>query len=64
MFCGRVFKEDYKNPTKPPAAFSWNVVRLDVSGSDLVDVMFIDLPGVISNVKPSFDMENEPGFAL
>ena len=29
--------------------FSRNVVRLDVTGTDLVDVTFIDLPGIISN---------------
>ena len=31
--------------------FSRNVVRLDVSGPDLVDVTFIDLPGIISNAN-------------
>ena len=29
--------------------FSKNVVRLDVSGPGLVDVTFIDLPGIITN---------------
>src|SRR5271170_3044692 len=29
--------------------FSRNVVRLDVAGPDLVDVTFIDLPGIIQN---------------
>src|SRR5579859_1905830 len=31
--------------------FSRNVVRLDVSGNKLVDVTFIDLPGIISNAR-------------
>jgi len=33
------------------AGFSRNVVRLDVSGPDFVDVTFIDLPGIISNAN-------------
>lgn len=40
---------DYQPPAKPRLDFSRNVVRLDVHGPDLVDVTFIDLPGVISN---------------
>ena len=39
--------------------FSRNVVRLDVAGPDLVDVTFIDLPGIIQNsdkVHPKKDM--------
>ena len=40
-------RQDYE-PSKLPM-FSRNVVRLEVSGSDLVDVTFIDLPGIISN---------------
>jgi len=31
--------------------FSRNVIRLEVSGPDLVDVTFIDLPGIIANAK-------------
>jgi hypothetical protein len=39
--------------------FSRNVVRLDVAGPDLVDVTFIDLPGIIQNsdkAHPKKDM--------
>jgi hypothetical protein len=32
-------------------SFSRNVVRLEVSAPELVDVTFIDLPGIISNAK-------------
>jgi len=32
-----------------PTGFSRNVVRLDVAGPELVDVTFIDLPGIIQN---------------
>jgi len=52
----RFLADGYQGPAKPPVDFSRNVVRLDVSGPDLVDVTFIDLPGVISNapeVQPS-----------
>jgi hypothetical protein len=31
------------------SGFSRNVIRLDVSGTELVDVTFIDLPGIITN---------------
>lgn len=41
-------QDDYVLSPKP-AGFSRNVVRLDVSGPDLVDVTFIDLPGIIQN---------------
>ena len=44
-------KEEYEAPAKPPVDFSRNVIRLEVSGSDLVDVTFIDLPGIISNAN-------------
>jgi len=44
-------QEDYEVPTKHPVDFSRNVVRLDVSGPELVDVTFIDLPGIISNAN-------------
>jgi hypothetical protein len=42
-------RDDYvPNPAKN-VGFSRNVVRLDVFGPDLVDVTFIDLPGIITN---------------
>lgn len=41
--------EDYAPPARPRIDFSRNVVRLDVRGEDLVNVTFIDLPGLISN---------------
>jgi len=41
-------QEDYILSPKL-VGFSRNVVRLDVSGPDLVDVTFIDLPGIIQN---------------
>ena len=41
--------DDYVPPINPQVDFSRNVVRLDVSGKDLVNVTFIDLPGIISN---------------
>lgn len=44
-------QEDHEVPVKPPVDFSRNVVRLDVSGPELVDVTFIDLPGIISNAN-------------
>ena len=34
-----------------PLGFSRNVVHLKVSGPDLVDVTFIDLPGIIANAN-------------
>ena len=40
--------EDHATREKP-VGFSRNVVRLDVCGPDLVDVTFIDLPGIIQN---------------
>jgi vacuolar protein sorting-associated protein 1 len=43
--------DDYEAPTKPPTDFSRNVVRLEVNGPDLVDVTFIDLPGIIQNAN-------------
>ena len=39
--------------------FSRNVVRLDVSGPDLVDVTFIDLPGIITNANQVSAVERE-----
>jgi hypothetical protein len=45
----RFLNEDYVPPGKPQVDFSRNVVRLDVSGEDLVNVTFIDLPGIIRN---------------
>ena len=44
-------EDDYEAPAKPPVDFSRNVVRLEVCGPDLVDVTFIDLPGIISNAN-------------
>jgi hypothetical protein len=44
--------EDYV--PEEPIGFSRNVVRLDVFGPDLVDVTFIDLPGIISNANQVF----------
>jgi len=35
--------------------FSSNVVCLDISGPDVTDLSFIDLPGIISNVAPGQD---------
>ena len=52
----RFLADNYQAHAKSPMDFSRNVVRLDVSGPDLVDVTFIDLPGLISNapdVQPS-----------
>src|SRR5213596_2870453 len=43
--------DEFDVSTKPPEDFSRNVVRLEVSGPDLVDVTFIDLPGIISNAN-------------
>ncbi|TCD67241.1 hypothetical protein EIP91_000370 [Steccherinum ochraceum] len=36
-------------------AFSSDVVCLDISGPDVTDLAFIDLPGIISNVAPGED---------
>lgn len=44
-------QDDYEAPAKPPVDFSRNVVRLEVCSPDLVDVTFIDLPGIISNAN-------------
>jgi hypothetical protein len=41
-------EEDYIVSPKT-VGFSRNVVRLDVTGPELVDVTFIDLPGIIQN---------------
>ncbi|KAG8941062.1 hypothetical protein FRC03_004895 [Tulasnella sp. 419] len=38
--------------------FSKNVVCLDLSGPDMTDLSFIDLPGIISNVAPGEDRHN------
>ncbi|KAG8903486.1 hypothetical protein FRB99_003229 [Tulasnella sp. 403] len=38
--------------------FSRNVVCLDLSGPDVTDLSFIDLPGIISNVAPGEDRGN------
>jgi hypothetical protein len=35
----------------PRQSFSRNVVRLEVSAPELVDVTFIDLPGIVTNAK-------------
>jgi hypothetical protein len=35
-------------------SFSRNVVRLEVSAPELVDVTFIDLPGIVTNAKPVY----------
>jgi hypothetical protein len=40
-------------PPEPEAnrkPFTKNIIRLDVSGANLVDVTFIDLPGLVANV--------------
>ncbi|KAJ7024655.1 P-loop containing nucleoside triphosphate hydrolase protein [Mycena alexandri] len=34
------------------AAFSKNVVCIDLEGPDLTDLQFVDLPGIIQNAKP------------
>ncbi|KAL4246136.1 hypothetical protein ABKN59_008971 [Abortiporus biennis] len=38
--------------------FSSNVVCLDISGPDVTDLSFIDLPGIIQNVAPGEDRNN------
>jgi len=46
------FLEDWVDLTKlSELGFSRNVVRLEVSGAELVDVTFIDLPGIIANAN-------------
>ncbi|KAI0078419.1 hypothetical protein K474DRAFT_1744981 [Panus rudis PR-1116 ss-1] len=44
-------------PEDPPRElqFSSNVVCIDISGPDVTDLSFIDLPGLISNVAPGED---------
>lgn len=44
-------QDDYEVPAKHPVDFSRNVVTLEVCGPDLVNVTFIDLPGIISNAN-------------
>jgi len=46
----RRFLEDLDVVTEV-SGFSRNVVRLEVSGAELVDVTFIDLPGIITNAN-------------
>jgi hypothetical protein len=45
---GEILNYEY-NASDDAPGFSKNVVRLEVSGPDLVDVTFIDLPGIITN---------------
>ncbi|KAG8993005.1 hypothetical protein FRB94_011150 [Tulasnella sp. JGI-2019a] len=52
---------DGKNPplnSSKQLQFSKNVVCLDLSGPDVTDLSFIDLPGIISNVAPGEDRGN------
>ncbi|KAF9507704.1 hypothetical protein BS47DRAFT_1488702 [Hydnum rufescens UP504] len=44
--------------SKEQLAFSSNVVCIDVSGPDVADLSFIDLPGIISNVAEAKDEWN------
>jgi hypothetical protein len=53
----RFLDENYIPPVKPKVDFSRNVVRLNVSGEDLVNVTFIDLPGIISNAADVLNPE-------
>jgi hypothetical protein len=46
-----VFLQDEYPTWSGDVGFSRNVVRLEVSGSNLVDVTFIDLPGIIANAN-------------
>ena len=41
-------------PEEDRVPFSPNLVRLDISGPDLPDLSFYDLPGVIANVVSAF----------
>jgi hypothetical protein len=45
----RFLNPSYQVPDRHPVDFSRNVVRVDVSGPEFVDVAFIDLPGIITN---------------
>jgi hypothetical protein len=48
-------QENYEK-SEAAMGFSRNVVRLDVMGSNLVDVTFIDLPGIISNANQVYPL--------
>ncbi|EED79004.1 predicted protein [Postia placenta Mad-698-R] len=41
-----------KSPQLKPLSFSRNAVCIDLSGSELTDLSFVDLPGIIQNASP------------
>ncbi|KAI0696227.1 P-loop containing nucleoside triphosphate hydrolase protein [Cerioporus squamosus] len=43
---------DTKVPGAKPLAFSRNVICVDLAGPDLVDLSFVDLPGIVQNAEP------------
>ncbi|KAG9308604.1 hypothetical protein JVU11DRAFT_11711 [Chiua virens] len=46
----QVYLEDDDVPNKNEVSFSKNYVSLEISGSDLADLSFVDLPGLIASV--------------
>ncbi|RPD63557.1 hypothetical protein L227DRAFT_608779 [Lentinus tigrinus ALCF2SS1-6] len=43
---------DTKIPGAKPLAFSRHVICVDLIGPDLVDLSFVDLPGIVQNAEP------------
>lgn len=53
------FLQDSYEKSEDAMGFSRNVVRLDVTGTNLVDVTFIDLPGIISNADQVYPLQTK-----
>ncbi|KAK4705700.1 hypothetical protein P7C70_g493, partial [Phenoliferia sp. Uapishka_3] len=51
----RIINGELPPGSKKQLSFSKNLVVVEIEGPDAVDLTFIDLPGIISNVKPGDD---------